>query len=708
MQEKLLSLLKEKSYTKTKLIELFGEDVLSILDELIKLGEIVEYRRSYAHPSVFNVIVAQIVSIKDGFSFARHNEEDYYIPNKELNGAFLDDIVLLKLIDDFYQDRYRVIKVIKRERNKVVGELKRIRNKFYLLVKDIAPINFDFIVENSSISLVPNALVLAEISSINPYFSCAYVKPIEVLGFKGDPGIDITRIVLSSGAPVVFPQSVIDEVKQIPDHVLESELEGRTDFRNNTIVTIDGEDARDFDDAVEVTYKNGLYHVGVHIADVSHYVKEDSPLDKEAELRSTSIYASDRVIPMLPFELSNGICSLNPNVDRLVQSVLFAIDRDGNIVSSSIHKGVIKSKARLTYTYVNNVLKTGEIDTSLPKEVNRMIPLLKEVADIIRERRNSFGSIDLESTELKFKMLEDGTVYDVEKRVQDVGENLIEDLMIQANEIIGYTISNMEKPFVYRIHEDPKAKKMDEFKKLSAILGYPSSIDSLNVTPMETQMHMNGVDDEKKRDILSSYLLRAMAKARYSPINKGHFGLALEYYSHYTSPIRRYPDLLAHRLIDNYLFNIGKKKSDDVLLKELFFLTENASIREKRAQNVERTIDDLLSAKYLKDLIGSKFDGTVISMTSNGMFVELENGIDGYLPFENMTGYFDYRPDIFMATSKGKTYKLGDSIKVRLVNVDIEKAKITFSLINEQKSSNIISKKGGKKHAPRRNKNRHK
>lgn len=701
MKEKLLNLLEKRKFTKEELVNLYSSSVVKVLDELVLNGEVIFYKNHYATSSFFNIYLAKISSVKDHFAFATIDDVDVYISKNNLNGAFLDDVVYIRQINDAYDDRYEVLEVVKRNRTTFVGELKIHRGTFYLDVKGIAPIEYEFIIKKSSISLIPNSIVVAKLEKC--MYDYCIVSPIEVVGFKGDPGIDISRIIMGQGAPLSFPSSVLDEVKNIPIEVEEIDLVNRTDFRDRTIVTIDGEDARDFDDAVEVSYSHGLYHVGVHIADVSHYVKEGSAIDKEAELRSTSIYASDRVVPMLPFELSNGICSLNPNVDRLVQSVLFSIDRDGNIISSSIHKGVIRSKARLTYTYVNKYLNEGIIDNSLPKEVNKMIPLLKEVSSIIRNRRESLGSINLESTELKFTLNDDGSVKNVSKRIQDVGELLIEDLMVQANEIVSYTINKLDLPFLYRIHENPKAKKMDEFKRLSSILGYPCSFDSLSVTPIELQIHMNGIDDEIKRSILSSYLLRAMAKARYSPYNKGHFGLALEDYTHYTSPIRRYPDLIVHRLLDLYLFNIGEQKSEEVLFKELLFHAENTSIREKRAQSIERTIEDLLSAKYMKDFIGFKFTGRIISLTSNGMFVELENGIDGFLPYENMTGYFDYLPDIFMSSSKGKTYKLGDLVNVRLLSVDIEKTKITFSLINEEKRSKIISKKGNKKYG-RRNK----
>lgn len=700
MKEKLLEVLNKNKYSKDELIKMFSLDVTLLLDELVNSGEVIYYKNKYATSSFFNIYLAKITSIKDYFAFATIGDEDFYISKYNLNCAFLDDLVYIKKINDAYDDRYEVVDIIKRAREEVVGELKIIKGTFYLDVKDICLNDYSFIIKKSNISLIPHSIITAKIEKY--MHSHCIVTPIEVLGLKSDPGIDISRIILNNNAPLKFSKSVLDEVKTIPDIVSQEEIIGRTDFRDRTIVTIDGDDAKDFDDAVEVQYINGLYHVGVHIADVSHYVKENSFIDKEAELRSTSIYASDRVVPMLPFELSNGICSLNPNVDRLVQSVLFSIDRDGNIISKSIHKGVINSSARLTYSYVNKLLNDNIVDNSLPKKVNKMIPLLKEVATIIRNKRESLGAVDVESNELKFELFEDGSVKSVSKRTQDVGELLIEDLMIQANEIIATIIDDKKLPFLYRIHENPKAKKMDDFKRLSSIMGYPCSFDSLSVTPYELQMHLDSINDENRKTILSSYLLRAMAKARYSPYNKGHFGLALQNYTHFTSPIRRYPDLLVHRLIDYYIFNIGEKKSNDIIFKELLFHGENTSIREKRAQTIERTIDDLLSAKYMKNFIGNKYNGKIISMTSNGMFVELDNGIEGYLPFENMTGYFEFRPDIFMASSKGKTYKLGDTINVRLLSVDIEKAKITFSLINEDKRSKMINKKGGHKNARRK------
>ena len=693
MKEKILEFLKGKKLHKEELENQFKEDITSFLDELVKSGEVIFYNGRYGLPSLFNIYLGEITSVKDYFAFVTVNEVDYYISKYDMHGALLNDLVYVRKIKSHGEsDSVEVLQIVERKYKEIVGEIKNVRGSFVLDVLGISLKDYKFLIKKSSISLIPHTIARAKIAKINEDYSI--VTPIEIIGFKNDPGVDISRIILSHNAPLVFPNKVLLQVKDIPTSVNEEDCINRTDFRDRTIVTIDGEDARDFDDAVEVTYKNGIYRIGVHIADVSHYVKENSPIDIEAELRSTSIYASDRVVPMLPFELSNGICSLNPHVDRLVQSVLFDMDRNGNIIKYSLHKGIIRSSARLTYTYVNKLLNEGIVDPKLDDKVNAMIPLLKEAADIIRNRRENLGAIDLSSNELKFTLNEDGSVEKVEKRVQDVGENLIEDLMIQANELVSFMMSERKVPFLYRIHENPKAKKMDEFRRLSSLLGYPCQFSSLTVTPSEIQMHLDTIDSKEKKDILSSYLLRAMAKARYSIVNHGHFGLALQDYTHFTSPIRRYPDLIVHRLIDYYFFSIGEYKSKEVIEKELLIHGENTSIREKRAQSIERDIDDLLAVKYMSKYIGFSFEGTIVSMTSNGMFVELENGIDGFLPFENMTGYFDFRPEIFMAVSRGTTYKLGDSVKVRLIDTDLDKCQITFSLIKERKR-NII--KTGKK-----------
>ncbi len=694
MEERILDYLNKHPYTENELTVLLGQNVHDILLSMLLKGLIIFYKRQYMLPSRLKAYKAKIISMKDNFAFAKFidKEEDAYIDENNLHGAFLDDDVFIRRIYGNGKPSYEVISIIKRSRDNIVGEIRVIKGLFILDVKGLTTRNHDFIIQESPFALLPHSIILAHV--IKSYDNYTIVKPIEILGSKNDPGMDILRIICSHDAPTKFPSEVMNQVKKVPLEVLDEDLENRTSFLDRTIVTIDGESAKDFDDAVEVTKYDKGYHVGVHIADVSHYVRQNSPIDKEAELRSTSIYCADRVVPMLPFELSNGICSLNPGLKRLVQSVLFDIDFDGNIISCSLHKGVICSSARLTYTYVNQVLNEHKFDESIPTKVNEMIPLLKEVADLIRKKRVKEGCLDLTSTELVFDVAEDDKINSVSKRKQDVGEQLIEDLMIQANELV--TLKAREKgiPFFYRIHESPKIKRIEEFIRLSEMMGYPCDFSSFSLEPKKLQKHMNNVKEDNKKEILSYYLLRALAKARYSAIHHSHFGLALENYTHFTSPIRRYPDLIVHRLLDYYFFGIGKEHEIKELEENLNYLAESTSSRERRAQAIEREVDDLCACKYMSQFIGNTFDGIIISLTAYGMYVELENGIDGFVPFDFLDEYFTYYETNFTAISSlGTRLKLGDKVKVILESCNEEKAQIIFSLPSSKKKNTIKKEK---------------
>ncbi len=701
LKKELIKILKRKKCTLDELQSRFNVDIKNTLTQLEYYGDVVFYKDKYFASGMSDVYKAKITSMKDYFAFASYNERDFYISSHELSGALLDDeVIIAKNNKPYERESYKVLKIIKRARESVVGELKIVKGVFYLDVKDIAPIDYDFIISKSKISLIMHSIVEAKITKFGEDY--CIVEPITVHGLKSDPGVEITRIILSHGAPVNFNEDVLKEVEQIPNYVSKDDIEYRTDFRKRTIVTIDGDDAKDFDDAVEVRKVGKKYYIGVHIADVSHYVKEGSNIDKEAYLRSTSIYASDRVVPMLPFELSNGICSLNPNVDRLVQSVEFTMDEKGNILNKKLHKGVIKSSARLTYKYVNRVLKEGLIDESIPKKVNDMIPLLKEVSDIIRKKRTSKGCIDLASVELNFELNDDNSVRSVTKRVQDDAEKLIEDLMIEANSIVTQIIEEKGLPFLYRIHENPRVRRLNEFMELSALLGYKCDFDPLTVKPMELQNHLNKIDKQNLKEILSSYLLRAMAKARYSFVNRGHFGLALKDYTHFTSPIRRYPDLIVHRLIDLYIFHIGKEKSLADIENELFEIGENTSVREKRSQTIEREVDDLLSAKYMSKFIGEEFEAKIVSFSPYGIYLELENGIDGFLSFESMSKFNVKVSDYTISFNYGKKYKLGDKLKVVIEECNLDKYQVLFSLPKSLKDNKINNR--GKKNERRKKK----
>lgn len=698
MKERIIALLKKHPLSRKVILEFFSpsQEVNKNLDLLIEEGKIVFYNHKFYLPYQLSLVKGVITTIKDRFSFAKleNQEDDAYIDNSCLNGAFIGDEVYLQPDRSSGYLNYIVISILKRNKQLIVGELKKTNNNnFILLTKDIAQKNVIFKVRDSEVNLFEGYIVRAYVLEQDK--NICYVKVVSIIGNKNDPGVDIERIILNHGADIDFPLDVISYLKTIPQKVEEKDLVGREDFTSHLIVTIDGEDAKDFDDAVEVERISNGYRVGVHIADVSYYCKEDSPLDKEAYSRGTSIYVTDRVVPMLPFELSNGICSLNPNVKRLVHSCIFEMDNDGNIISSRIVKGIIISKARLTYTYVNKLFK-HQLDKNehISEEVDQMLYILNEAARKIRKKRNKNGALSLDSTELKFICDEDGNPYQIIRRKQDEAEELIEDLMISANEIVSQTIEKLSLPFAYRIHEQPKSKKIESFMKLSEHLGYKCNFSSIDVTPRELSSHLDKIKEDNIKEIMSMMLLRSLQKARYCSDNKGHFGLASHSYCHFTSPIRRYPDLLVHRLIDRYLIDQNLSQT-----KELAFyvddICENSSTKERRALSIEREVIDLESAKYMRDKIGNVYSGIVDGMNANGFFVEIDLGIDGYIDFETLDDDFYYFDDAYMQAigrHHGNKIKLGDSVKVLVSSVDVENYKICFTLLKTTKNIKIVNR----------------
>lgn len=706
MLDKILNYIKDTHPTYNQIISFFGIDNEIINKNLLELEEqglIDKIKNEYYLTSQLNLVPATIVSIKEKFAFGNVSEdEDCYIAIQNLKNAFLDDRVLLKKISNAYEkDEYEVIKVTKRARKELVGEVKLYGSSKILLVDKIAQPSFLFLLNEGKFSVHNGQIVRAKIKKITS--QSAVLDVIEIIGDKTDVGMDVARIILFNNAPLNFPSEVIEEIKNIPSEVHQEDLINREDYRDHLIVTIDGEDAKDFDDAVEVCKVDDIYYVGVHIADVSYYVKENSAIDKEALNRATSLYVRDRVVPMLPFELSNGICSLNPHVDRLVTSCLFSIDEQGHILTTHICKGVINSKHRLTYTYVNEFLNKTRYEKTEYNDLEKMLISLQEVSSIIRKQREKNGGLDLSSTELNFVLDQEGTPLEVKKRVQDVGEKLIEDLMIKANEVVASTIEKMDLPMVYRIHENPKAKKLETFMRISLAKGYPLSVDPLKVTPLEISKYLNNIEENDKK-ILSSLLLRCLAKAKYSIQNKKHFGLASKSYTHFTSPIRRYPDLIVHRLINKYIVNNNKTCSDE---EKAHLATEAqlCSTRERRALVIERTVESLLSCKYMMNYLGNEFISTIVSMSNAGLFVEIENGIQGLIPFESIYGdYFIFDEETYRAygVRKGKEFHLGDEVKVICTNVDLQKYQITFALLNKMKMNKREN------HGKRRNKNHRK
>ncbi len=504
------------------------------------------------------------------------------------------------------------------------------------------------------------------------------VRVDEILVRSNEPGSDITKIIAEHDAPIAFPDSVLNEAARIPQEIREEETAGRHDFRNEIVVTIDGDDAHDFDDAVQIKRYGKGYEVTVHIADVTHYVKKNHPLDDEAVRRGTSIYVADRVVPMLPLELSNGICSLNPNVDRLTLSVMMKIDTFGNVFSTKVERGVIRSKGRLTYNAVNRYFETGESEYS--KEINQTLDLLLECSQIIRKKRNRQGALKLDSSELTFVLDENGEPTEVIKKTQGTAEMMIEDYMIEANCSVAKALHENNIPVLYRIHEEPPADKLaifkDYLKKMGLIQSWPRDAD---LSGSRINDFLKSIKNDTLRESVSKLLLRSMSKAKYSPEEKGHFGLAELEYCHFTSPIRRYPDDIIHRLVKDYLIDERPFDYDEVS-EDLGRMGELTSAEEVRADVIERTVDDLECCKYMNNHIGEQYHAKVSTLLQKGMFVETDLGIEGFLAYQCIKGdYIKFNERGFSAEGRDKTYSVGTEIDVKVMSVNFDRLDIDFA-----------------------------
>ena len=638
------------------------------------------------------------IIVKDqgfGFITVDGEDEDYYVYPEKLNNSYNGDIVLFypygrgrKLMNA------KVVKIIERAHNHIIGTLIEARSKKgikHYINSNNKSFNVKAKVMNQlSFNAPIGSIVYADINYVGTAIE-ATIK--EVIGFKDDPGVEISQIALEYGFETKFPNEVLDEIKEIPDEVLEEELIGRRDYRNLNVITIDGDDSKDFDDAVylEKTIE-GNYKLYVFIADVAHYVKEDAPLDVEALKRGTSVYLADRVIPMLPRKLSNGICSLNENVDRLVLSCEMEIDLKGNLVGYEIVEGVIRSHHRMTYNNVNKIINKDEDLINQYYDIVDMIDLMVELSDIIRQRRYKKGGIEFEVDEYKFTLNEDGSPNSIVLRTRDKAEKLIEDFMLQANETVAYHMNIMNLPCVYRIHEKPDQEKLMNVFSLISNMGVNVKKTQNDIHPKQIQDALSQIEDSPYQPIINSLLLRSMMKAKYSEKCLGHYGLAMNYYCHFTSPIRRYPDLMTHRLIKNLLV---KSNIDDIPFYEqiLPYISELTSIQERKAVECERTVNDMLYAWYMEKYIHKEYKGIITSITSFGMFVSLPNGVEGLLSFRNMDGYYTYNQDTMTLVGNKTQYRMGDSIDIVVVFASRETRKIDFMLkedYNRMKEDDFI------------------
>ena len=628
---------------------------------------------------------------KKGFGFVEVDkmDEDIYISQDNMNGAIHDDIVLVEITSKMTLDRLegRVLKIIKRQVERYIGEINfDKKGKGHITLDDSKiKLNIEVSKENS-LNAVDGHKVVVELGKRLNKNTKYEGKVVDIIGHKHDPGVDILSIIYKYNINVDFPDDVKEEVAEMPMEVRDEDLVGRRDLRDMEIFTIDGDDTRDIDDAISIEkLENGNYKLGVHIADVSYYVKEGAPLDNEAMERGTSVYLVDRVIPMLPHELSNGICSLNPDVDRLAVSCVMEFDPEGKQVDYEIFLSVIRSKIQMTYKKVNSILEDNIVPEGY-EPYEKSLRLMGELASILRKFKTKRGYIDFGVEEAKILVDENCKPTDVVLRERGVGENLIEDFMIAANECVATHINYMNLPFVYRVHESPKEEKIRSFLGFISGLGYSVTGDIKDTKPTTMQRLLEHLRDKPEFKILSSLLLRSMQKAVYKPENLGHYGLASPCYTHFTSPIRRYPDTTVHRLLHTYLFNnrmdMGTVKKWE---EKLVFVTEHSSERERAAVDCEREVEDMKMAEYMEEHIGEEFEGMISSVTSFGMFVELDNLIEGLVPLRDMKDFFHYDEERMTLTGERThvKYCIGDRVKVKVVRASKDEKTIDFEVLEK-------------------------
>ena len=541
-----------------------------------------------------------------------------------------------------------------------------------------------------------NSKVLVEITKYPEKGKNAEGKIIEVLGNINEAGVDMLSLIKEYNLPYEFPEKVINEAKSIEEKVSKEEIKNRLDLRNEEIFTIDGEDAKDLDDAIYVKkLDNGNYELGVHIADVSNYVKDGSLLDNEAIIRGTSIYMLDRVIPMLPRELSNGICSLNEGKDRLAISVIMEINKEGQVISQDIRKTVINVTKRMNYSDVAVILKYAnneEIDKEKIQIIAKYKPYIEhfkrmeKLAHILKERRKKQGSLNLDIPETKVILDKDGFAIDVKKYETTFANEIIEQFMLTANETVAERFFWIEAPFIYRVHEEPDEEKIEELNKFLNNLGYKIKKSKDEIHPIAFSKVLEEVKGKPEEMVVSNLILRTLKLAKYESQNKGHFGIASKYYCHFTSPIRRYPDLFIHRVISKYIeenYNVDDDWKDEYNIKAVKY-AESSSDREKIAQKVERDSIDVKTAEYMQDKIGEEYDGIISSITSFGIFVQLENTIEGLIRFDDLGDeYFIYDEERKTLTGQhtSKQYKIGDKVKIRVKNANKILRQIDFEIV---------------------------
>lgn len=628
------------------------------------------------------------ISNAKGFGFveAEGRQEDYYVPKEYVGGAFHGDRVEFQLLPSARAKRQevRIVRIVERGIRTVVGTFEQSRS-YGFVVPDNQKLASDIFIPAEHIhGAVDGHKVVAELVDYGDDRRSPEGRIIEILGHENDPGVDILSIIKAYDIPIEFSERVLNQAVRVSHPVSEKDMERRLDLRGVQMVTIDGEDAKDLDDAVSLTVEDGIYHLGVHIADVTNYVQENSALDREALERGTSVYLTDRVVPMLPHTLSNGICSLNAGEDRLALSCLMQIDRQGNVVDYRLAETVIRVDRRMSYTAVRQILTDKDADVRAAcGEVVPMLEQMAELSAVLRRRRKSRGSIDFDFEECKIRLDQTGWPVEILPYERNVATRLIEDFMLLANETVAQHFYWMEIPFVYRTHDKPDPEKIQKLAAFINNFGYSIKLTQGEIYSKEMQKLLTKIEGTKEENMLSRLILRSMKRAQYQDVCTGHFGLACQYYCHFTSPIRRYPDLQIHRIIKESLRGRLNEERMAHYREILPKVCKQSSETERRADEAERETDKLKKAQYMSGHIGEIFEGVISGVTSWGIYVELPNTVEGLVRVSAMQDdFYDYDESAHALTgqSTGRKYKLGDQVKVCVKEVDTFMRTIDFDI----------------------------
>lgn len=707
VQEKVLGMVKDHTYrpqTVEEMAETLGiekadrKEFRKVVEELLAEGVLLKIKKEkIVDPEHYGVFVGRIDVNKRGFGFVFRGDGkgDIFVPENALKTAMNGDKVQVKLLRKTAGGKRaegEIMQILHRKNSKIIGVYEQGKSFGFVSPEDQKLQHDVFIAKRNQNFAETGDVVMVDITKWPEKGRNPEGLITEILGKKGDKGVDILTVVKKFNLPEGFPAKVQSAADTLEETISLEEIQKRRDLRGEMVMTIDGEDAKDLDDAVSVVrLDNGHYKLSVHIADVSHYVKENGAIDQEAFKRATSVYLLDLVIPMLPEKLSNGVCSLNPYEPKLTLSCDMVIDGEGKVVSHDIYESVIESKLRATYTGITRILK-GEMEASLEK-YRPFIPMIKDMQDlqrILEEKRARRGAIEFDFPESKITLDKLGKPVDVSLYPREISNRIIEEFMLVCNETVSEHMFWTHLPFIYRIHEEPDEEKLKAFTEFSYNLGFPVKLFQ-GVQPKALQEMLRKVAGKKEEPVLSKLLLRSMMQARYAPENIGHFGLAATYYSHFTSPIRRYPDLMIHRIIKEFLHGQVDEKRVRTLTPLVSEAAKQASEMERVAVDAERELDALKKAEFMQGHIGETFEGIISSVTSFGLFIELPNTIEGLVHITSLYDdyyVYDERYMMLIGERSGKKFALGEKLEVLVANVNLDSREIFFELSEKEDAVN--------------------